>query len=341
MALFGLTQVQWTSIARITLIVTLTMLSQHLLQFTTSVYLALFPVVAVTRAPSLSTEGLMKAFLPVLAFAVGARFTHELFSAHPFVIWCISLWVFDLVRRRANSPAKVGQMVMPVLTWILIIVFSQQSPIDMTGWVRDMVASILVTLLVVRLVCWFLPAPDVSRPQPPTVDVTFGQRMFFVASLGIGLAFLMMVNLLSAAFCMVPVIIAVSQAQRPAYQGVLINTFKAHVGGCSIALMFQFLLMGHQGSMMVFGVMLLMLVGVVAYSMICSDLADQATHYSGLLGIMLPIQLYMTSTDLGVQDTAMRAWYMTVVLGLLFVWQGVIYGRQKHSVDHRGGRIGC
>lgn len=341
MALFGLTQVQWTSIARITLIVTLTMLSQHLLQFTTSVYLALFPVVAVTRAPSLSTEGLMKAFLPVLAFAIGARFTHELFSAHPFVIWCISLLVFDQVRRRANSPAKVGQMVMPVLTWILIIVFSQQSPIDMTGWVRDMVASILVTLLVVRLVCWFLPAPDVSRPQPPTVEVSFSQRMFFVVSLGVGLAFLMMVDLVSAAFCMVPVIIAVSQAQRPAYQGVLSSTFKAHVGGCSIALLFQFLLMGHQGSLMVFGILLLTLVGAIAYGMVCCEGAAQATHYDGLLGIMLPIQLYMTSTDLGVQDTATRAWYMAVVLAFLFIWQGVIYGRQARTFDHRGGGIGC
>ncbi|WP_051201927.1 DUF2955 domain-containing protein [Ferrimonas senticii] len=328
--------VNWQEVAWISAIVSLGMLAQWLLQLRISAHLALFPVMAATLVRDYSPLGLVKQFLPTIATAAGALLLCDIFAAHPAVIWSISLFVFDRVRCWADTPAKQSRAMAPLLNWFLVVVFFQHSSVPMTEWLRCMVTALLVTIVVVQLVRVFLPVPQ--RPLPPAVApmaATYQQRLVFVLLLGSGLAFLMMVDLAAATFCMMPVITAAGQVQRQGYQAVLRSTLQGHVGGCALAMIFITLLLGQYSHFMVYGTALVALVTLMAYWICASSGAVRVLHNQGLLGTMLPLQLYLSSSDWGLQDTFHRGGYLLVVLLLLFAVQGAIYGSKGAADDHR------
>ncbi|WP_298444022.1 DUF2955 domain-containing protein [uncultured Ferrimonas sp.] len=340
--------INWHQFAWITAIVSLGMLAQLWLQLGVTAYLALFPVMAVTAINDFSVAGVLKGLLPVWLLALLALLVSELFAAHPAVIWCISVLLFDRIRCWANTPAKIGAAMIPLLNWFLVVVFAQHSSIAMTDWLRDMAVSLVVTVMVVQLVRVLLPGsePKVQRaaqpkPQPqaqtqpqirpavPAMTLTHRHRLVFVSLLGAGLAFMMMVDIVAATFCMMPVIAAAAQTQQTNYQAVIRGCLQAHVGGCAVALLFVAALMGQHHHLLVYGVALTALVALVAYWICTSQGPIRAMHNQAMLGIMLPLQLYLGSTDLGLQDTFQRGGMMLFVLILLLACQGVIFGKQN------------
>ena len=84
---------------RITLTVTICMLAGKLMGLNSPVYLALYPVIVMTKGKDYSFKGLVKMFAPVLCAASLALVVCEVFSSHPFIIWTISLLFFDYMRK--------------------------------------------------------------------------------------------------------------------------------------------------------------------------------------------------------------------------------------------------
>lgn len=328
--------IDWSEVIWISAIVSLGMLAQLWLQLGVTAYLALFPVIAATKVSNYSLQGLLAALLPTLFIACTALLVNQLFAAHPFVIWTISLFVFDLLRRKADTPAKLGRMFIPLLNWFLVIVFSQQSSLTMTDWVRDMAVSMVTTIVVVRLVMLFLTPPKASAPPAMSpVPVNHRERLTFVIMLGIGLAFLMMVELTASTFCMMPVIVAAGQSQRANYKMVIRNCLQAHVGGCAIAMIFVTLLAGQHDYNLVYILALTALVATIAIWISGSRGSVRALHSEAMLGTMLPLQLYVSASDLGLQDAYFRGELMLMVLALLVVCQGIIYGKSTSLINHR------
>lgn len=329
-------KVNWSEVKWITAVVSLGMLLQLWLQLGISAYLALYPVMAATKLNQYSLLGMLKAFMPVLLIAVVALLVNQLFASHPAIIWCISLWVFDRARRWATTPTKLGQIFIPLLNWFLVIVFAQQSMIPMTEWISDMTISLVATMLVVRFVMLFVKPPKAAiTPAIKNEPVSYKQRFVYVVMLGLGLAFLMIVDLVAATFCMMPVIVAAAQSERSIYNMVVKNCLQAHVGGCALAMIFIAFMVGQHSHNLIYIIGLTLLVLFIAVCISGSRGPIRALHSDAMLGTMLPLQLYLSTTTLGLHDTFFRAEVMSLVLALLFVCQGIIYGKSTPTINHK------
>jgi hypothetical protein len=329
-------EINWSEVIWMVSIVSLGMLAQLWLQLGVAAYLALYPVLAATKLNNYSIVGMLNAFLPILLMGCAALFVDQLFGSHPAVVWCISLWVFDWVRRWADTPSKLGQIYIPLLNWFLVIVFAQHSPMPMTDWVRDMAVSMITTLIIVRFVMLFISPPKAQTPPPMAArKVTHQQRLIYVGMLGSGLAFLMTVDLIAATFCMMPVIIAAAQSERAIYQMIVKNCLQAHVGGCALAMIFVALMAGQHAHNLVYIIGITLLVSAIAIWISGSRGGVRALHTEAMLGTMLPLQLYVSATDLGLQDTYFRGELMLIVLALLVACQGIIYGKSNSLLDNR------
>ncbi len=306
---------------RITLTITLCMLAGKWLDFSSPVYFALYPTIAMTKGRDFSCLGLYRMFMPTLVSASLALVVSELFYQHPFIIWTISLVAFDQLRRRADTPQKLGAMLMPTFNWILIVVFSQQTTINIPERIWEIMAAMGMTIVIVRVMAALFPVTSGSKQPSLVVEphpVSFRHRLVSLTLIGPGLAFLMTVDLLSATFCMVPVIAAATQFSRNQYLNVVKHRVVTQLGGCAIAVVFALLMAGHQNIASFYAIDLGLLIFALARLISRSTGPLRDTHCDALLATLLPIQLYMSNTGFGLSGTFLRAWELAVTLGILF-----------------------
>ena len=305
---------------RATLIIGTCMVIAKLFDFDSPVYLALYPTIAVTKGKDFSWVGLAKLFAPTLVSAASALFIVELFQDHPFVVWTISLFFFDWMRKKADTPAKRGALIMPLFNWILIIVFSQTTTLDMPGRIHEVLLSMLITSVIAKIVIYFFPIDKSTKTQGATFQpVSSEHRLVSLTLIGAGLACLMIADLLPATFCMVPVIIAATQPDRVQFLNAIKGRFITQVGGCGIAAIFSVFMAGHQYILSYYAIGLAAIIFSIAYCMSNSSGTKRDMHSDALLAAVTPIQLYMSSTDLGLESIALRAWQMIVTLFLLWL----------------------
>lgn len=308
---------------RVTFAITVCMVFGKLLALGSPVYLALYPTIIMTKSKDYSWQGLVRTFAPTLCAAATALGISEMFHSHPFIIWTLSLFFFDWMRRRASTPDKKGAMLMPTFNWILIIVFDQHTNADMAVRVHEIFIAMVITACVCKLAVACFPTHATNLKSPPrtplpNTPVTAQQRVLSLALIGIGLGFLMLVDMLSATFCMVPVIAASLQTERLGFQRVVERRFITQVGGCAIAAIFSLLLVGHQSVLTAYVLLLTGLVLVLASLMVKGDTSGRELHADALLATMLPIQLYMTSQDIGLERTFLRGWELAATLAVLY-----------------------
>ncbi len=320
---------------RTTVIISLCMLTGKLLDFGAPVYLALYPTIAVTKGKDFSWKGLAKLFTPTLIAATSALIIVELFQDHPFVVWTISLFFFDWMRKRATTPAKRGGLIMPLFNWIMIIVFSQTTTLDMPGRIKEVFLSMLITCVVTKAAIYLFPMAKTSQvshsvPQP----VSFQNRLVSLTLIGTGLAFLMVVDLLPATFCMVPVIIAATQPERSKFLEVVKGRLITQVGGCSIAAMFSIVMAGHQYALSYYMFGLIVIIFSIAYLMAKAKGPEKDIHGDALLATVLPIQLYMGNADFGLESIFLRAWQLTITLFLLWFVYQLTQPRKQNDQKH-------
>ncbi len=306
-------------ILRITLTVTICMLAGKLMGLHSPVYLALYPVIVMTKGKDYSLKGLVKMFVPVLCAASLALVVCEVFSNHPFIIWAISLLFFDYMRKKANTPPKLGAMLMPTFNWILVVIFSMHTDASMPTRIHEIFISMAITIIVAKTIVSLFPI--VSSGKPPVFElneVTYQHRFVSTALIGSGVGFLMIVDLISATFCLVPVIAAASQFTREKFLATVKLRFITQVGGCALAAIFTIVLVEHQSVIGFYGFALAMVIYVIAKAMVNEVGIKRDIHGDALLATMLPIQLYITSVNDGLERTFLRGWELTVTLFILF-----------------------
>ncbi|ROV58943.1 DUF2955 domain-containing protein [Vibrio ponticus] len=304
---------------RITLAITVCMVLGKLLNLGSPVYLALYPTIIMTKAKDYSWLGLGKTLAPTLLAASCALVVSNTFSQHPFIIWTISLIFFDWMRRRATTPAKMGAMLMPTFNWILVIVFAQHTSADMTTRIHEIFIAMVITTLVCKAAVALFPVA--SKGKPPVFEetpVNAEQRLLSLALIGIGVGFLLQVEMLSATFCLVPVIAAATQSQADAFRQVVERRFITQVGGCALAFIFTLVLSGHQTNIGLYVILLGSLIFLLASMMAKADFKLRDLHGDALLATMLPIQLYIGANEMGLERTFLRGWQLAVTLGILF-----------------------
>lgn len=93
---------------RVALTVTVCMMLGKLLHLNSPVYLALYPAIVMTKVKDQSWKGLIKTFIPALAAATLAIITTEIFRDHPFIIWTISILLFDTLRKKQIPHQKLA-----------------------------------------------------------------------------------------------------------------------------------------------------------------------------------------------------------------------------------------
>ncbi|MGR4016964.1 DUF2955 domain-containing protein [Vibrio harveyi] len=304
---------------RVALTVTICMVLGKLLNLDSPVYLALYPTIIMTKNKDYSWLGLLRTLLPTLLAASAALVVTEVFSQHPFVVWTISLFFFDFMRRRATTPPKKGQMLMPTFNWILIVVFAQHTTMDMPMRIHEILLSMLITMVVAKTMVTLFPVERGGKPPAFEEEpVTFENRAISLALIGLGVAFLMIVDIISATFCLVPVIAAATQTTHKSFIDVVDRRFQTQVGGCALAVVFTLLMAGHQSTFGYYTIVLGLLAFMITASMANAKGPAKDVHADALLATMLPIQLYMTSNELGLESTFLRAWELTVTLFVLW-----------------------
>ncbi|WP_039871904.1 DUF2955 domain-containing protein [Photobacterium angustum] len=323
-----------TDVLRTTCIVCICMMFGKIFHVNSHVYFALFPIIIATKVKDYSWKGLSKTFALVLLSAYCAVFVSEVFSDHPFIIWTISIVLFDQLRKRADSHAKVGALFMPTINWILNIVFALHTNMDMPQRLHEVGLAIVVSICVTKLFFWLLPPKTTSGFfKPKTTPVTAQQRLISVSLIGLGLGFLMIVNLISGAFCMVPVIAAATQTSREAYLKIVKSRFITQVGGCAIAAIFMLLIAGYQSDIIIYGLGLFGLIYVISYKIYTDEGPHQELHPDILLATMLPIQLYMTNSELGLSSTFLRGWELSCTLGILALFYFITTAKKRHATE--------
>lgn len=307
-------------IYRITLGITLCMILGKLLGLHSPVYLALYPIIVMTKCKDYSWRGLFNILFPSFLAAYGALVLIEVFHEHPMIIWSISLLFFDRMRCYANTPIKLNRIVMPLFNWLLIIIFSQQDRMDMSLPIREIVISMVITAIIAKILILIFPSTESTKsPKFKEKIVTYQHRVVSTGLIGIGLAFLMIVDLVSATFCMVPVIAAATQFNKEAFKDMVYRRFITQIGGCAIALIFTVLMSGHQHIIILYALALGLLVFILATWMVNSQGAYRVLHADAILATMLPIQLYLGSTTFGFENTYLRAWELACTFAILYI----------------------
>lgn len=320
---------------RIALIITISMLIGKFCNFHSPVYFALYPCIIATKIKDYSWRGLVKTLLPTLIVATGALLVVEFFSTHPFIMWTLTLLMIDFMRKKANTAVKRAGLIMPMFNWILIVIFAQQTSIDLPTSLYNIMAASITTIMLTKLMVKILP-PAKHKFVPAKIEpVTYQQRFIAVTSIGLGCAILMNINLLSATFCLVPVIIAVSQTTLEQFHMAVKQRFITQLGGCAIAVLFAFAMMGQQQHIVLYGVTLLALLIFMSTMFVRSDLSMKDIHSDAMLATVLPIQLYITPTDMGIQNSLMRGWELAVTLAILLTIYYIVKPKnQRLYVNH-------
>ncbi|CAH0529802.1 DUF2955 domain-containing protein [Vibrio hippocampi] len=319
-------------VIRITMTITICMVAGKVMGFASPVYLALYPTIAMTKCRDYSWSGLVGMFYPVLLAASTALLVCNVFADHPFIIWTISLLFFDFMRRRAVTPQAVGRMLMPTFNWILVVIFSIHTTASMPNRIHEILLSMAITIVVAKLFVAMFPVTSKGEKSPvfKPKEVTYLNRLVSLGLIGGGVAFLMIVDLISATFCLVPVIAAATQFDRQSFIKTVNLRFVTQVGGCAVASVFIALMMGHQSVISFYTLILGSIIFLISKWMCAEKGSNRDVHADALLATMLPIQLYVGNVNLGMNSTFLRAFELACTLAILFF----LYHLTNRVTDH-------
>ena len=320
---------------RMTFIIVSGMVAGKYIPLGKPVYLAFFPIILALRVNSSDMLIMVKILLPTVMSAVGAVFISELFSEHPFVIWTIALFFFDWQRRKADTSAKVAGILTPIFIWILITVSAQlsiKSPLFLN--LREMIFCVMITLGITwigfRLFPKKIPLSSTPKISAIPITVSYKQRAISLFLIGIGCAFLMITQMTSALFCLVPVIALATQTSRQGYFSGLKRRLLTQTSGCALSVFFTFLLAGQQNIAAYYILCLGLLVYILCYAVVNSLGEIKEVNLDALMATLFPIQLYICQSGISLKGAYLRGWQLTVTLLLMLI---IYYFSERKLVD--------
>ncbi|MFT6925148.1 MAG: hypothetical protein ACJAZP_000728 [Psychromonas sp.] len=308
---------------RKTLIIVLCLMLSKMLHLTVSVYIVLFSIVIATTCDSSHIWEIIKRILPSLFAALGAVMVNQVFAMHPFIIWTCSILYFDHVRRKVDSNLKARMVTLPLFMIIFIDTYANSTAyiLSIPDIVRDLVLSTLITALVAAFINHIMPikqkmvmAPIVSMP------VRGVDRLKMLLLVGVGLAFIMINQVTSAVFCLVPLITSAMQPTHDLMKTHSRNKMLSQVGGCSLALIVAIFFSGTEINLFTY----LFISSVLVFTILlwCNhpDKNEGLIHSDALMGFLIPYQLYIGQygNNFGLNSIILRAFELLVVLLIIY-----------------------
>ncbi len=308
---------------RKTLIIVLCLTISKLLHLSVSVYMVLFAILLANFCYSKHISDLLKILLPSVVAAIGAAIINEAFAAHPFIIWTACVLYFDHVRRRAVSNLHISGAILPLFMIIFITTYHNASGyvLLVPTFVREVLLNMLVAVLVTSAINHLMPI-KVSPQKPVFISqpVNGADRLKMLVLVGGGLAFIMINEVTSAVFCLVPLITSAMQASHAKMKQHTIEKILAQIGGCSLAMLVSLLFSGTEVNVISYFIISFLLVFVLLYWSHRGVVSDRAIHGDALMGFLIPYQLYVVSSgdDFGLSSIALRAVELFIALVVIY-----------------------
>ncbi|MEI8633335.1 hypothetical protein P4S72_17285 [Vibrio sp. PP-XX7] len=266
----------------------------------------------------------MQRLFPSLFAALGALFVNQLFAVHPFIIWTCSVIYFDYVRRHIDSNLKARMATLPLFMIIFINTYANSSgyTIAMPEIARDICLSIVVVGLVASFINHLVPVKAAPiKPQRIVQSVTGPDRLKLLILVGGGLAFLMMNEVTTAVFCLVPLITSAMQPTHGQMKQQAMDKMMSQIGGCCAALIISMLFSGTEINLFTYFFMSISLVVILPWWCEHPDPAERAIHSDAMMGFLIPYQLYIGKygNDYGLDSIMLRAFELLVALLVIYV----------------------
>jgi len=310
-------------LTRKTLIIVLCLMLSKMLHLTVSVYIVLFSIVIATTCYSSHIGEIIKRILPSLYAAIGAVIVNQAFASHPFIIWTVSVIYFDYIRRKANSNLKARVVTLPLFMIIFINTYANSADyiLLIPEVLRDLVLSTLITGVVASFINHVMPIKK-AMVMPPIVSmaVTGADRLKMFLLVGLGLAFIMINEVTSAVFCLVPLITSAMQPTHDLMKDHSRNKMLSQVGGCSLALIVSVLFSGTEINLFTYLFISTVLVLTILWWCEHPDKEEGLIHSDALMGFLIPYQLYIGqySNNFGLNSILLRAFELVVVLLIIY-----------------------
>ncbi|WP_221799381.1 DUF2955 domain-containing protein [Oceanobacter mangrovi] len=306
------------------LIIVLCLLLSKLLHLTVSVFLVLFGIVLASTTFSKHLSDLLARLLPSVVATLAALLVNEFFSSHPFVIWTCAVVYFDHVRRYATNNLKLRQAVLPLFLIIFVCTYhnSELYKDAIPSMVWDLVLSALLAALVASAVNHLMPIKvDVPRATVITIPVAGADRLKLLLLVGGGLAFIMINEVTTAVFCLVPLITSAIQPTNAHMKNHTKEKILAQIGGCSLALLASAIYSGTEVNVFTYTLVSFLLVYLLLYWGHYSEPGDRAIHADALMGFLIPYQLYVAhnGNDFGFVSITLRAVELAIALMIIYV----------------------
>ncbi len=320
-------------LTRKTIIIVLCLMLSKMLHLSVGVYIVLFAIVVATTSFSKHLSHLLSRLMPSVVAGIGAVVLNQAFSGHPFIIWTCCVVYFDHVRRRANNNMSIRMATLPLFMIIFISTYNNSGnyALSIPNIIRDVVLSAFLSALVASLVNHLMPV----KAKPPKLvivsqPVTGTDRLKLLILVGGGLAFIMINEVTSAVFCLVPLITSAMQPTHSHMKDHAMEKILTQVGGCSLAVIVSIIYAGTEVGILTYAVVSSLLIFLILYWSHYSEAGDRAIHADALMGFAVPYQLYVAryGNDFGLNAIALRA--VELVIALLIIYA------LAHWLDHLG-----
>jgi len=321
---------------RKTLIIVLCLMLSKMLHLTVSVYIVLFSIVIATSCYSRHIWDIIKVILPSLLAALAAVVVNQVFASHPFIIWTCSILYFDHVRRKADNNLKARMVTLPLFIIIFINTYANSTTYNLSipDIVRDLVLSTLISALVASFINHTMPIKQkMPMPQIIAMPVKGVDRLKMLLLVGMGLAFIMINEVTSAVFCLVPLITSAMQPTHDLMKTHSRNKMLSQIGGCCLAVIISLVFSGTEINLFTYLFISTVLVFTILWWCNHPDKEEGLIHSDALMGFLIPYQLYIGQygNNFGLNSIILRAFELLVVLLIIYT---IAYWLERLTINN-------
>jgi hypothetical protein len=311
-------------LVRKTLIITLCLMLSKVLHLSISVYMVLFAVVLANTSYSKQIPDLIQRLSPSVLSAIGAMIINDMFAAHRFIIWTICIVYFDHVRRHAKTNLQIRSATLPLFMIIFVTTFHSSSnyTLLLPTFIRDVIINAFIAVLVTSAINNLMPIKvKVTRPTVISQPVTGADRLKLLLLVGTGLAFIMINEVTSAVFCLVPLITSAMQPTHAHMKDHSREKIISQIGGCSLAVITALFYSSTKINMFSYFAVSFLLIYLLLYWSHYAEPKERAIHADALMGFLIPYQLYVGTTGQAFElsSIALRATELLIALVIIYV----------------------
>jgi hypothetical protein len=311
-------------LSRKTLIIVLCLMLSKMLHMSVSVYMVLFAMVLANTSYSKHLPELTKSLSPSVFATIGAAIINQLFDSHPFIIWTCCILYFDHVRRHANNNILMQKAILPLFMIIFITTYHNSSDYTLMipTFIRDVIVNAFIAILVTSLINHLFPIRvSINKPMIIEQTVTGTDRLKMLLLVGGGLAFIMINEVTSAVFCLVPLITSAMQSTHNNMKMHSTEKILSQIGGCSLAMLVSLFYSGTEINILTYFVISFLLIYFLLYWSHYAEAKERAIHADALMGFLIPYQLYVagSSGTFGLSLITLRAFELFIALLIIYV----------------------